>query len=258
MTVFVSAASRARIDDLPGAREYVAMSGSIVGYGNLGALPEPDKRLDAPAFHRNHGPIWSAMSPFMNERAGHVLELGSGTGQHVVEFARRAPQLVWWPSDCDETHLKSIAAWRANAQFANLMTPLRINIEQPDWRMSCAEFSELTAIVCINVLHIAPWTVAQGLLTGASRYLSGDGRLFVYGPFMRDGRHTAPSNAAFDRSLRSQNSKWGVRDTSDLAALAKRSSLQLAAIMQMPANNLTLVFERSAPCPEQDKSSCLG
>jgi SAM-dependent methyltransferase len=224
------------------------MSGALVEIGNLGAAPEPDNRLDAPAFHRNHRPIWLAMSPFLNERAGHVLELGSGTGQHVVEFARRAPQLVWWPSDCNETHLNSIAAWRANAQLANLMMPLRINVEQPDWRMSCAEFPELTAIVCINVLHIAPWTVTQGLLTGAARYLSWDGRLFVYGPFMRNGRHTTPSNAAFDRSLRSQNPEWGVRDTGDLALLAKRSSLQLAAITQMPANNLTLVFERSASC----------
>jgi SAM-dependent methyltransferase len=225
------------------------MSGYGDDLGNFGAPPEPDSRLDAPAFHRNHGPIWSVMSPFLNERAGHVLELGSGTGQHAAAFARRAPQIVWWPSDCDETHLKSIAAWHAHAQLANLKMPLRIDIEQPDWRMSCAEFPELTAIVCINVLHIAPWTVSQGLVAGAARYLSRDGRLFVYGPFMRDGRHTAASNGAFDRSLRRQNSEWGVRDAGDLAALAIRSNLELAAITQMPVNNLTLVFKRSAAHP---------
>jgi SAM-dependent methyltransferase len=216
----------------------------VVEPSSFGAPPEPGDRLDAPAFHRNHGPIWAVMAPFLSGRAGHVLELGSGSGQHAVEFARRAPQIVWWPSDCDETHLRSIAAWRAHAQLANLQMPLRIDIAQPDWSGSCAEFPELTAIVCINVLHIAPWVVSEGLLAGATRYLSSDGRLFVYGPFMRDGRHTAASNAAFDRHLRSQDSEWGVRDTGDLAALAERCGAKLASICQMPANNLILVFGR--------------
>ena len=222
------------------------MSRSAVEPGNLGAPPEPGGRLDAPAFHRNHWPIWSVMAPFLSGRAGDVLELGSGTGQHAVEFARRAPQIVWWPSDCDEAHLRSIAAWRAHAQLANLKMPLRIDIAQPDWSGSCAEFPELTATVCINVLHIAPWTVSESLFAGAGRHLGRDGRLFVYGPFMRDGRHTAVSNATFDRYLRSQNSEWGVRDTGDLATLAERSRLNLVSINPMPANNLTLIFERSA------------
>jgi SAM-dependent methyltransferase len=232
---------RVRFNDRPGEREYIVMRGYVVELGNRGALPEAGGRLDAPAFHRNHGPIWSMMSSFLNGRDGHVLELGSGTGQHAIEFARRAPQIVWWPSDCDETHLRSIAAWGAHAQLANLKMPLRIDIAQPEWSMGCSEFPELTAIVCINVLHIAPWMVSEGLLAGAARYLTKDGRLFVYGPFMRDGRHTAPSNAAFDRSLRRQNSAWGVRDTADLADLANRSNLELAAITQMPANNLICV-----------------
>jgi SAM-dependent methyltransferase len=222
------------------------MSRGVVEPGNLGAPPERGDRLDAPAFHRNHGPIWAVMAPFLNGRAGHVLELGSGSGQHAVEFARRAPQVVWWPSDCDETHLRSIAAWRAHAQLANLQMPLRIDIAQPDWSAGCAEFPELTAIVCINVLHIAPWAVSEGLFAGAARHLSRNGRLFVYGTFMRDGRHTAASNATFDRYLRSQNSEWGVRDTGDLAALAGHANLALASADQMPANNLTLVFEQSA------------
>jgi SAM-dependent methyltransferase len=238
--------TRDRFDDRPGEREDVGMSGRVVDLGGPGASPQPDGRLDAPAFHRNHGPIWSVISPFLNGRTGHVLELGSGPGQHVVEFARRAPEIVWWPSDCDEIHLRSIAAWRAHAQIANLQVPLRIDIEQPDWRMSGAELPAVTAIVCINVLHIARWSVSEGLLAGAARHLRSDGCLFVYGPFLRDARHTAPSNAAFDRSLRRQNSEWGVRDTDDLATLARRSNLSLAAITQMPANNLTLIFERSA------------
>jgi Protein of unknown function (DUF938) len=235
---------RVRFDDRPGEREYIVMSGNVVELGNRGALPGAGGRLDAPAFHRNHGPIWSVMSPFLDGRSGHVLELGSGTGQHAVEFARRAPQIVWWPSDCDETHLRSIAAWRAQAQLANLKMPLRIDIAQPEWSKGSSEFPELIAIVCINVLHIASWMVSEGLLAGSARYLTKDGRLFVYGPFMSDGRHTAPSNAAFDRSLRRQNSAWGVRDTADLAALANRANLGLTAITQMPANNLTLVFKR--------------
>jgi SAM-dependent methyltransferase len=226
-----------------GLQKLIFMSRHIAQFGMK--APEPSG-LDAPAFHRNHEPIWSVLSPFLQGSSAHVLELGSGTGQHVAEFARRAPHLVWWPSDCDETCLRSIAAWRAHAQLANLKPPLRIDIERPEWELRHTECAEFTAIVCINVLHIAPWRVSQGLMAGAARYLSADGRLFVYGPFMRDGRHTAPSNAAFDLSLQRQNPEWGLRDVADLAALANRCRLELLELTQMPANNLVLTFERRA------------
>jgi SAM-dependent methyltransferase len=221
----------------------------VVEFGKTGRPPEADGRLDAPAFHRNHAPIWSVLSRHLGALSGDVLEVGSGTGQHVVAFARDTPGIVWWPSDPNDAHLRSIAAWRAHAGLHNVRAPMRLDLLAPDWGIDRALGlpAELSAIVCLNVLHIAPWGVAEGLLRGAARLLRPDGRLFVYGPFMRDGRHTAPSNAAFDQSLRAGNPEWGVRDTRDLGALAERFGLRLAEIVEMPANNLVLVFDRQPP-----------
>ena len=206
--------------------------------------PPADARLDAEAFHRNHAPIWSVIAPLVQGRGGDALEVGSGTGQHVVEFARRSPAVTWWPSDLDPRHLASIAAWRAHARLANLRAPLRIDLAERDWdtKMSGPPPRDLLAIICINVLHIAPWRVSGHLLAGAGRQLRPDGRLFVYGPFKVDGAHTAPSNARFDASLRAHDPEWGVRDTRDLSAIARESGLRLAEIVTMPANNVTLAF----------------
>lgn len=202
-----------------------------------------DGRLDAPAFHRNHEPIWSVLGPFLAGRTGDVLELGSGTGQHVVTYAPRAPDLVWWPSDVNAEHLRSIAAWRDHAGLPNVRPPRRIDLSA-QWQGEDLPVT-LTAMLCVNVLHIAPWSVSEGLMAAAARLLQPDGRLFVYGPFMRGGRHTAESNASFDASLRRQNPAWGVRDTDDLDALARRHGLHLADIAPMPANNFVLVFART-------------
>jgi SAM-dependent methyltransferase len=201
-----------------------------------------DARLDAPAFHRNCAPIVAVLARCLTGCRGDVLEVGSGTGQHVVEFARAAPDIVWWPSDQDERSLASIAAWGADAGLANLRPPLRIDLRAPDWEAAAPK--SLLAIFSANVLHIAPWAVAEGLMAGAGRRLASNGRLFVYGPFMREGRHTAPSNAAFDASLRHQDPAWGVRDVADVAVLAGQHGLRLADIVEMPANNLILVFEK--------------
>jgi hypothetical protein len=208
----------------------------------------PDGRLDAPAFHRNHRAIWAVMQPFLAGKSGDVIEAGSGTGQHVVDFAGRSPKITWWPSDLNEQHLKSISAWRAHAGLPNIRPPLRIDLSDSAW---CPEMhdgsgpGELLAVFCANVIHIAPWRVAEGLFAGAGRYLRVDGRLFLYGPFKRDGKHTAVSNAVFDTSLRDRNPEWGVRDIADLERLAANAGLALIDIAEMPANNLTLVFERS-------------
>ena len=222
------------------------MAKFVVEFGKA-VPPAPDGRLDGPAFHRNHDAIWSTIVRFLGEQSGAVLEIGSGTGQHAVEFARRSPNLVWWPSDIYPSHLDSIAAWRRHATLANLRAPQRIDLSDPDWTWAAngQAGSELTAIVCINVLHISPWRVSQNLMSGAGRLLRGGGRLFIYGPFMRDGRHTAPSNAAFDASLRAENPEWGVRDVGDLKALAEHAGLTLGEIVPMPANNLVLVFARA-------------
>lgn len=219
------------------------MAEFILEYGKDGKAAEPDGRLEGPAFRRNHEPIWQAISPYLNATSGDVLEVGSGTGQHVTEFARRAPHLTWWPSDIFDTHLRSIAAWRELAGLDNLRAPQRIDLTDPNWTWQGG--SELAAMLCINVLHISPWTVAQNLIAGAGRFLCDGGRLFVYGPFKRDGAHTAPSNADFDAALRADNPDWGVRDVCDLNAAAQAAALSRAEITPMPANNLVLAFTRN-------------
>ena len=221
------------------------MAQFVTDFGTTGT-PTNDGRLDAPAFHRNWRPIWSVLAAFLQNKTGDVLEVGSGTGQHVVEFARQAPSITWWPSDPSENHLRSIAAWRLDVKLANLRPPARIDVSDPDWRLppELEPSQKLLGIFCANVLHIAPWRVAEGLFAGATRHLRADGRMLVYGPFMRNGRHTAPSNTAFDASLRSTNAEWGVRDAGDVAALAARNGLSMIDIVEMPANNLILIFAR--------------
>jgi SAM-dependent methyltransferase len=224
------------------------MAEYVVEFGKDGRPVEPDGRLDAAAFHRNHQPIWAVLEPFLRDKSGDVVELGSGTGQHGVEFARRSPHIAWWPSDYNEQHLKSIRAWRAHARLSNLREPMRIDISDPQWCDAMHDGSgpsKLLAVFCANVIHIAPWRVAEGLFAGAARYLRADGRLFLYGPFKRDGKHTALSNAVFDTSLREQDAEWGVRDVGEVRTLADSVGLTLLETVPMPANNLILAFERS-------------
>lgn len=218
-----------------------------VEFGKSATPDAPDGRLDGAAFHRNHEAIWSAIGGFMTAQTGDALELGSGTGQHCATFAARTPRLVWWPSDILTSHLASIEAWRRHAEHANLRTPQRIDLGNAGWTWSGGGGTggKLAAILCINVLHISPWAVAQNLIAGAGRFLRDGGRLFVYGPFKRDGVHTAPSNAAFDEKLRADNPAWGVRDIADLNALAREADLTAAEITPMPANNLVLAFARA-------------
>ena len=222
------------------------MAEYVVEFGKDGRA-EPDGRLDAAAFHRNHAPIWAVLQPFLTGQTGDVLEAGSGTGQHVVHFARHSPDVIWWPSDLNEAHLKSIAAWRAHTALPNIRPPRRIDLSDATWDAAIAGngVPKLLAIFCANVIHIAPWRVAEGLFAGAGRALRHDGRLFLYGPFKRDGQHIAASNAAFDASLRENNPEWGVRDIADLERLAAANGLRLAETFEMPANNMILMFIRS-------------
>jgi SAM-dependent methyltransferase len=219
----------------------------VVEFGKDGGPVGADGRLDAPAFHRNRQPIWAVLEKFLEGKSGDVLEAGSGTGQHVIDFARRSPAITWWPSDFNSAHLDSISAWRAHAQLANVRAPLRIDLSDPAW---CSEMHDgsgpgpLLAVFCANVIHIAPWRVAEGLIAGAGRYLRPDGKLLLYGPFKRGGEHTARSNEVFDASLRNNNAEWGVRDIDDVKQLCGIAGLHLAEIADMPANNLMLVFAR--------------
>ena len=219
----------------------------VVEFGKDGGRVEPDGRLDAAAFHRNHRAIWAVLEKFLAGKSGDVLEAGSGTGQHVVHFAGHTPDITWWPSDYNAQHLKSIAAWLDHSGLPNIRPPLRIDLSDPAW---CPELHDgngpgkLLAVFCANVIHIAPWGVAEGLFAGAGRTLRADGRLYLYGPFKRDGEHSAASNATFDASLRARDAGWGVRDIADLVKLADRAGLSLVDTTPMPANNLILAFGR--------------
>jgi hypothetical protein len=224
------------------------MAEYVIEFGKDGRPVEPDGRLDAPAYHRNHEAIRTVLQRFLAGRSGEAVEVGSGTGQHVLEFARHLPEITWWPSDLNEQHLRSIEAWRAHGGLPNIRAPLRVDLADPAWCPQMHDGSgpaQLLAVFCANVIHIAPWRVAEGLFAGAARYLRGDGRLFLYGPFKRAGKHTAVSNAVFDTSLRERSPEWGVRDLDAVETLGRSVGLTLVETTEMPANNLTLVFERA-------------
>jgi SAM-dependent methyltransferase len=215
----------------------------VAEFGKGGLPPaEPDGRLDAPAFHRNHGAILAVLSRLLH--GGDVLEIGSGTGQHAVEFCRRLPGVTWWPTDPLDGHLRSIAAWRAHAGLANLRAPTKLDAGQADWPLAERGLpTRFAAIFSANVIHIAPWSVAEGIFAGAGRHLGEGGQLLLYGPFRRDGVHNSPGNEAFDAGLRRDNADWGVRDTGDLKKLGAANGLRLADLIEMPANNAVLAFE---------------
>jgi SAM-dependent methyltransferase len=227
-------------DDKGTSRQHVAEFGK-------GSMPPAtaDGRLDAPAFHRNHAPILDVLMRLLAGRGGDVLEIGSGTGQHAVEFCRGLPNVTWWPSDHLDGHLRSIAAWREHAKLTNLRPPARIDASQTDWQLASQGLPPaFTAMFSANVIHIAPWPVAQGIFAGAGRHLEPHGRLLFYGPFRRDGVHNSPGNEAFDEGLRRDNPEWGVRDTADLKRLAANNGFRLTDLIEMPANNAVLVFSR--------------
>jgi SAM-dependent methyltransferase len=178
-------------------------------------------------------------------RRGVALEIGSGTGEHVVCFAKAMPGLLWQPSDPDPASRASIAAWIAAEGLANVRAPVAIDVREAVWGVEGdAPFG---ALISLNMIHIAPWQAVLGLLAGAGRLLRPDGILYLYGPFMRSGAHTSPSNAAFDADLKRRNPSWGVRDTDDLIREAAPHGLKLREVIEMPANNLSLAFVKSGP-----------
>lgn len=171
--------------------------------------------------------------------SGLVLEVASGSGEHVAHFARALPGLVFQPSDPDATRRASIDAWAAG--LGNVRPALALDAAAPAWPVAAAD-----AVLCANMIHIAPWAAAEGLIAGAGRLLGAGGVLYLYGPFRRDGRHTAPSNAAFDADLRARDPRWGVRDLEAVAALANGAGFAPPEIVAMPANNLSVIFRRPA------------
>ena len=197
-----------------------------------------DARRTAPATERNREPILAVLRQALPE-SGLVLELASGTGEHAVHFARALPELVWQPSDPSPDALGSIAAWTAAAGLENVLPPLALDAAAPEWPID-----QTDAMVCINMVHISPWAATEGLMRGAGRLLGAGAPLCLYGPYRRAGFPTAPSNEAFDRDLRSRNPDWGLRELEVVAACAAAQGLRMERVMEMPANNLSVVFRK--------------
>jgi hypothetical protein len=198
----------------------------------------PDHRRSAPHVARNAEPIAEVLREILPER-GLVLEVASGTGEHVLHFARTFPQLDWQPSDPDPAALASIEAWRLEAGSANLLPPVALDAGAPDWPVAAVD-----AILCINMVHISPWTATVGLMCGGGRLLAVGAPLYLYGAYRQAGVATAPSNLAFDLNLRARDPEWGVRELEDVVAEAERNSLRLDRVVPMPANNLSVVFRK--------------
>ncbi len=198
-------------------------------------------KRDAPATERNREPILEVLARWLS-RPARVLEVASGTGQHAVFFAAHLPHVTWQPTEPDPTGLDSIEAWRLEAGLPNVERPIALDACDADWPFPSGRFD---AIFNANLIHIAPWRVATGLLEGAGRTLESGGLLFLYGPFKVGGSHTSASNAAFDASLKQRDPKHGVRDLEEVLAVAERNDLVWQETNDLPANNKLIVFRRA-------------
>lgn len=198
-----------------------------------------DHRLQAPATLRNRDPIVEVLRGVL-PASGLVLEVASGSGQHVAYFAEHFPGLTFQPSDPDAAALQSIPAWVHDAGVTNVLPPVLLDASSNDWPIASAD-----AMICINMIHISPWRSCEGLLRGAARLLRSGSPLYLYGPYRRADVVTAPSNDAFDASLKSRDPEWGLRDLEAVAKLAASEGFSAPVITEMPANNLSVVFRRA-------------
>lgn len=196
-----------------------------------------DVRRISPSTSRNRAPILAVLERVLPAK-GKVLEIASGTGEHAVFLARALPGIAWQPSDPDAAARASIEAWRKQQGLANVAPPLDIDVRASDWGAA----GPFDALVAINMIHYSPWDSTRALFAGAARLLAKGGIAFLYGPFKRDGRHTAPSNEAFERWLKERDPAFGVRDLGEVAAEAGRAGLALREVVEMPANNLCPIF----------------
>jgi hypothetical protein len=195
-------------------------------------------KWSAPSAERNKGPILEVLARVLPRR-GVVLEIASGTGQHVVHFAKALPDLIWQPSDPDEELRASVALRIAEEQLANVNNPVDLDVTRLPWPVQTAD-----AVLAINMIHVAPWSATPALFAGAKALLSTEQVLFLYGPYRRYGRHTSDSNAQFDLDLRTRNPAWGIRDLEAVSDVAAGAGFVLAEAVDMPANNFSLVFKR--------------
>ena len=201
-----------------------------------------EKRADGKWFiaaaERNKGPILDVLARVLPSR-GVTLEIASGTGQHVVDFAKAFPGLTWQPSDPDAEFRESIALRVRDERLPNVNPPIDLDVTRLPWPLQTAD-----ALVCINLIHVAPWSATRALFKGAKALLPMQHVLFLYGPYRRYGGHTSESNAQFDSDLRARNPEWGLRDLEAVSDVAGRAGFMLAEIVDMPANNFSLVFRR--------------
>ena len=197
-----------------------------------------DHRLHAPATLRNRDAILGVLRGVL-PASGLVLEVASGSGEHVAHFARHLPGPTFQPSDLNPEALSSIAAWADKAGVANVLPPVLLNASEPPWPVTAAD-----AVISINMAHIAPWAATVGLVGGAAEILPAGTPLYLYGAFRQGGVHTSTSNEAFDRSLRATDPAWGVRDLEAVAGLARAAGFSGPVVTEMPANNLSVVFRR--------------
>lgn len=204
-------------------------------------------RRYAPATARNREPILQVLQRVLAP-ARTVLEIAGGTGEHAIFFAANLPHCTWLPSDPDPAARASILAWQAAAPAPNLLPPLALDVCTNPWPVEAEAFfvpnGEISAMVCINMIHIAPWSACEGLCAGAERLLPPGGLLYLYGPFREDGQHMAPSNADFDAWLRARDAAWGVRDLEAVTDLGRSHQLDLIETIAMPANNLSVILQR--------------
>jgi hypothetical protein len=194
--------------------------------------------LVSPPAERNKAPILTVLQRVLPQH-GIVLEIASGTGQHVVHFAAALPGLTWQPSDPDAQARYSISAWIAASTLGNVREPLDLDVRLQPWPVA-----ECDALICINMIHIAPWAATAALFAGANEVVAESGVVCLYGPYRVQHRHTAPSNDAFDRTLRAQNAEWGVRDLEEVVRLANTNGFELIETVAMPANNLSVVLRK--------------
>jgi hypothetical protein len=212
-------------------------------------MAPPDARQYSPATQRNREPILEVLLQVLPPRDT-ILEIASGSGEHAVFFASKLKTCRWLPTEVDPQLRASIISWIEIWGGDNIDPPLELDVTERIWPVEKDAFERLhrqpiVAIVNINMIHISPWSACLGLMAGAGRLLKTGGILYLYGPFKQGGEHTAASNAAFDQYLRAQNPEWGVRNLEDVVAVAEAQNLTFKQIYQMPANNLSVVFERS-------------
>lgn len=200
---------------------------------------DPPPLPESPAAERNKGPILDVLKRVLPER-GTVLELSSGTGQHAVHFARALPGVAFQPTEIDAGSIEVLHERQSRAALPNLEPPLVLDAREPSWPVATAD-----AVLCINMIHIAPWTATEGLLEGARKVLPHGAPLVLYGPFFRSDAPTAPSNAAFDLSLKARNTDWGIRQLEEVTAAAGERGFELEELVEMPANNLVVVYRRA-------------